>query len=80
MDGCLHLFYINQDAFGEQMHTKLLLCLIVRIQTKNYGEQIQDKSLLCLTARIQMKIHVKQFKNTATFLPRSAGCEVLSSQ
>ena len=62
------------------MQTKRLLYLTARIQMKIHGEQIQDKSLLCLTARKQMKIHVKQFKNATTFLPRSAGCEVLSSQ
>ena len=46
-----HLFYINQEAFGGQMQTKRLLCLIVRIQTESYGEHIQDKRFLCLIAR-----------------------------
>ena len=63
MDGCLHLFYINQDAFGEQMHTKLLLCLIVRIQTKIYGEQIQDNRFMCLISRIRTKTCGEQIQD-----------------
>ena len=44
------------------MHTKLLLCLIVRIQKKIYGEQIQDNRFMCLISRIRTKTYGEQIQ------------------